>query len=130
MRVVGHLKTHLTWLAQLVERTTFNRVATGSSPVPGIWRGMYTESCGTLYPTLFCSIPRVWDTLKTIPTDLVKRLSRPSYPWESTGSNPVVGIWRVRREVLYQILQHAQSECGSLKKPNCSFSVGGHHVRF
>ena len=31
--------SHLTRLAQLVERTTFNRVAMGSNPIPGVWRG-------------------------------------------------------------------------------------------
>jgi hypothetical protein len=35
---------------------------------------------------------RVVVHLKTHSTDLVERLSHPSYTWESTGSNPVVGI--------------------------------------
>lgn len=38
------------------------------------------------------SIQRVVRHFKTHTTDLVKKLSHPSYTWEIAGANPVVGI--------------------------------------
>ena len=42
------------------------------------------------------SIQRVVRHFKTHTTDLVKKLSHPSYTWEIAGANPVVGIGGLR----------------------------------